>query len=115
MTQPDLFDAFWQLYPRRVGKLAARKAWERAKVTPAVFAQMQAALAWQIPQWQDVRYIPHPRTWLSQGRWLDEVPRQAEVPVEDSRPWFQRVCPHEPVCSNPAECAALTRAKESSS
>jgi hypothetical protein len=51
----DLFEAFWQLpspccesRPRRRGT---------GEVTPALFARMQAALAWQIPQWQDVRYI----------------------------------------------------------
>ena len=24
-------------------------------------------------QWQEKQFIPHPTTWLSQGRWEDEI------------------------------------------
>lgn len=67
----DDFERFWRAYPRRVGKLAAAKEW--AKLQPPIEAVM-AALARQIPTWTDPQYIPHPRTWIHQGRWLDEQP-----------------------------------------
>lgn len=67
------FARFWQAYPRKVGKEAARKAFFRVEVP---LEQLLSALARQRgdPQWQREggRYIPHPVTWLSQGRWEDE-------------------------------------------
>src|SRR5262245_40141944 len=70
----DGFEAFWKLYPRRVGKLAARREWDRLNQDEALLAVIMAALEWQIPLWDDVQYIPHPRTWIHQGRYLDEPP-----------------------------------------
>lgn len=66
------FDAFWARYPRKIGKKAARKEWDKAHVTPELFEQIQRTLDWEIAQWDDPQFIPHPRTWLSQGRWDDE-------------------------------------------
>jgi hypothetical protein len=71
------FDEFWARYPRKVGKKAARKEWDKAHVTPELFEQIQRTLEWEIAQWDDPQFIPHPRTWLCQGRWDDE-PVQAK-------------------------------------
>ena len=69
------FDAFWSIYPRRVGKGAARKSFEKAMtktdlktILDAVEAQKQSA------QWtrDGGQFIPHPATWLNQERWADE-------------------------------------------
>ena len=73
------FEHFWAQYPRKVGKLAAQREWELIRPTPELVEQMMATLAWQKEQWDDPQFIPHPRTWLHQGRWLDE-------PVEQARP-----------------------------
>ena len=69
------FDAFWSVYPRKVGKGAARKAFDKIpksawpKLVPAVEQQKQST------QWRrdGGQYVPHPATWLNQGRWEDEV------------------------------------------
>ncbi len=68
------FDRFWAAYPRKVGKEAARKAFAKADVPidtllTAIAAQRAS------PQWRrdDGQYIPHPATWLNQGRWEDEI------------------------------------------
>lgn len=66
------FDEFWAYYPRKVGKKAARKEWDKAQVTPELFSKIMATLTWQIEQWDDPQFICHPRTWISQGRWDDE-------------------------------------------
>ncbi|MBR7010022.1 MAG: hypothetical protein IKI02_03805 [Oscillospiraceae bacterium] len=67
------FERFWQVYPRKVGKQAARKAFDRVGVP---VERLLAALERQRadPQWrrENGRYIPHPVTWLNQGRWEDE-------------------------------------------
>lgn len=66
------FEMFWAKYPRKVGKLAAKREWDRIRPTEELVEQMFAALAWQVERWDDPNFIPHPRTWLHQGRWLDE-------------------------------------------
>ncbi len=70
------FDAFWTAYPRKIGKQAARKAFNKVpnsvwpKLVPAVEAQKKSR-QWTV---EDGRYIPNPATWLNQGRWEDEAP-----------------------------------------
>lgn len=70
------FDEFWKAYPNKVGKDAARKAFDKRKVTQELLGQMLAAIATQrqSKKWTDDggRYIPHPSTWLNEGRWQDE-------------------------------------------
>jgi len=72
-----LFDEFWAAFPRKVGKDAAIKAFERRKPDRAMLDQMLAAIAKQraSADWQKDggQFIPHPTTWLNQGRWQDEV------------------------------------------
>lgn len=70
----DAFDVFWKAYPRKVGKEAARKAF--AKVTAPLETLVAAVEAQKAsPQWtkDNGQFIPHPATWLNQGRWEDEV------------------------------------------
>lgn len=72
----EAFDRFWACYPNKTGKEAARKAWAKIKPDAELTERMLAALEWQRqqPQWlQDGgKFIPHPTTWLNQGRWQDE-------------------------------------------
>ena len=80
-AQAQQFEQFWRAYPRRVGKLAAQREWERRR--PDLTAVLEA-LDWQRQQWTDPKFTPHPRTWLSQGRWMDEpVGRIHGVQAED--------------------------------
>jgi hypothetical protein len=72
-----LFDAFWAAYPRKTGKGAARKSWDRLgpdrELAEAIIAAVRAQE--RNPQWlrDDGRFIPHPATWLNQRRWEDEA------------------------------------------
>lgn len=89
-SQEELFDRIWKLYPRKVGKANAQKAWAKLKVDPALFERMATALAvWSAsPDWtkDDGRFIPHPATWLNGKRWDDELPVPANVhPFPQSR------------------------------
>ena len=68
------FEVFWQAYPKKVGKQAAKKAFE--KVTVPVESLVSAIKRQECsPQWSkdDGQYIPNPATWLNQGRWEDEM------------------------------------------
>ena len=73
---PESFEAFWEAYPRKVGKAAALRSYQRAikktdqsTLLAAIEAQKQGE------QWkkQNGEFIPNPSTWLNQGRWEDEV------------------------------------------
>jgi hypothetical protein len=71
------FDDFWILYPRRVAKKDARKAW--SKIPPRLHVAILTALvAWR-PVWRakDPEFLPHPATWLNGERWEDELPADA--------------------------------------
>ncbi len=71
------FDVFWDAYPRKSGKDAARKAFAKRHPSEALLTEMLAAIAKQkrTEQWtkNGGQFIPHPATWLNQGRWMDEV------------------------------------------
>ena len=73
----DQFNIFWQNYPRKVGKGAAEKVWEKMKGDKELFDKIIQAVANQrnSEQWlrNDGVFIPHPATWLNQRRWEDEV------------------------------------------
>lgn len=72
----DLFDRFWDLYPRKVGKGSALKAWRKAikKVDGQVIIE---GLDLHLPDLRDKakEYQPHPATWLNGERWADELER----------------------------------------
>lgn len=67
------FEEFWSLYPRKEGKGAARKAWDR--LPPAQTRTVLDGLRAQLPDLtrKERKYQPMPATWLSQTRWEDEV------------------------------------------
>ncbi len=68
----EMFAQFWEAYPRKVGKRAAMDKWERLKPP---LAQCLRAIEHQrqTAQWRKEggQFIPHPVTWLNQGRWED--------------------------------------------
>lgn len=70
----DMFERWWAVYPKKVGKEAARKAFAKVKVDAETLI---AAVVKQktSEQWtrEGGRYIPNPATWLNQGRWEDEL------------------------------------------
>jgi hypothetical protein len=81
------FERFWQAYPRKVAKGAAKKAWEKAvkgmdkkeldDFTKEVVNAVHAQRDWRdrartdpsihVPDWK------HPSTWLNGMCWLDEL------------------------------------------
>lgn len=80
------FERFWEDYPRKTGKGAARSAFEKVVkkgATPARRGEFEALLverardfrdavaAW--PEADRVRFTPHAATWLNQGRWDDDM------------------------------------------
>ena len=73
LENDKVFDQFWTTYPRKVGKGAARKAFDKALKT--VSAETILAGAERLandPNKPSAEYLPHAATWLSGDRWDDE-------------------------------------------
>ena len=73
----DRFDTFWNVYPRKIGKAKCLRWFEQHQVTDELMTKMLDTLSIQkkSDQWSknNGQFIPHPYTWLNQGRWDDEV------------------------------------------
>lgn len=80
----ERFNRFWEVYPKKVGKGAARKSWDKCRPSEELTARMIAAVRQQAQsdQWRrdGGQYIPNPATWLNQERWEDEV-RESTAPA----------------------------------
>lgn len=80
------FDRFWAAYPRKVGKGAAERSFERIHPDAALLDGMLRAIETQRQSdtWQR-GYIPNPATWLNQRRWEDE-PDGVTAPAAQQAP-----------------------------
>ena len=86
------FWLFWQMYPRKIDKDRARRAWKKLSPDRAMAnAILEGLRNWKkCDQWQDERFIPHPTTWLNGRRWeatppasRTAAPEQPEREVEE--------------------------------
>jgi hypothetical protein len=73
------FQEFWVLFPRKVARKAAEKAWKKAatseKVKDAIMAGLKAQLTEMMKTLRrDRGMVPHASTWLNGRRWEDEQP-----------------------------------------
>ena len=70
----SIFDDLWQIYPKKVGKGTAKKAFAKA-MTKATADQIEHSLAVFVRAWgnQDKKFMPHLATWLNGERWDDEI------------------------------------------
>jgi hypothetical protein len=87
-TESELvsFNAFWNLYPRKQGKIEAEKAFHKALQTVTADELMAAVFRFahdpNLPT--NKRFIVLPATWLNQGRWMDEpLPGNNWTPTEN--------------------------------
>jgi hypothetical protein len=82
------FEAFYFMYPRKIGKRAAEKSWNR--LTKDEQQEALAALPNHLAYWKfkqtEKDYICHPATWLNQGRWEDEL--EFEKAKKPELPWY---------------------------
>ena len=83
----ELFDRFWQAYPKKRDKVRARKAWDKLKPDLALCRVMSKALAIQkkSKEWKKDggEFIPYPATWLNGRRWEDEVSEADAAPAPE--------------------------------
>jgi hypothetical protein len=75
-----LFDSFWSMLPKKLGKKDCLTWWMKNCKTTEKAETIISGIEDHLPLWAvtEPQYIPHPKTWLHQERWTDEV----VMPVE---------------------------------
>lgn len=89
------FEEFWKQYPKKIGKGAAEKAWQKIHPTNGTvqsiltsIAEQKNGAAWAKDGGQ---FIPHPSTWLNQKRWEDEIDLIPDPPKFTPIPIVRRI------------------------
>lgn len=81
----EAFGAWWEIYPRRISKQAAIKAWKargKDKTLPEISVLLDLTLRYAATvAGKEQEFIPHPATWLNGHRWED-VPATAPKPQD---------------------------------
>lgn len=71
-----MFREFYRVYPRKVGKLDAEKAFRqmtsRGYEPEAIINGAKKFAAIVAAEGKEMQFIPHPASWLRAGRWMDE-------------------------------------------
>jgi hypothetical protein len=100
------FEAFWILFPRRIGRLAAMKAYERALKLASADVILEGVERYKAnkPEYAD---WCHPSTWLNQGRWMDEYETPPKKP-QLTLVYTEWSCPHVERCSHRSMCESAT-------
>jgi len=74
------FDRFWQIYPRKAGKGAARQAWAKAILKTSVEHICEGAERYRDDPNRVEAYTAHPSTWLNNERWDDDLlPKRTDI------------------------------------
>jgi hypothetical protein len=70
-----MFDEFWSLYPRKIAKANARKAWTKLSAEQQLLAAK--AINTHCEYWKaketELEFIPHASSWLNGERYEDEL------------------------------------------
>lgn len=72
MSLDDEFQAFWLRYPRKVGRLEAFRQYVKARKLASAEEILAGLERYRQHLPEELRFVPHARTWLYQGRWDDQ-------------------------------------------
>jgi hypothetical protein len=84
------FNLFWAQYPRKIGKLTARRSWEKLSQEnqqKALEAIVEHRKYWAA-KGTDWEFIPHASTWLNQERFEDELVIEQKENKRPPLPWY---------------------------
>jgi hypothetical protein len=76
-TSKDDFEKFWNLYPKKVAKADALKAWNKALKRKTAEELLKLTKVYSEGKLPDITYIPYPASWLNKE--LYESVEVAEV------------------------------------
>jgi hypothetical protein len=66
-TSNDEFEKFWNLYPKKVAKGDALKAWNKATKSKTADELLKLTKAYAEGKLPELKYIPYPASWLNKG------------------------------------------------
>jgi hypothetical protein len=66
-TSIDRFDEFWNLYPKKIAKADAVKAWKQVLKKKTADEMIALTKAYSESKLPDMTYIPYPASWLNKG------------------------------------------------
>ena len=84
------FENFWSQYPKKVGKLTAKRSWEKLSLDnqqKALEAIVDHRKYW-VAKGTDWEFIPHASTWLNQERFEDELVIEQKENKRPPLPWY---------------------------
>jgi hypothetical protein len=84
------FENFWSQYPKKVGKLTAKRSWEKLSLDnqqKALEAIAEHRKYW-VAKGTDWEFIPHASTWLNQERFEDELVIEQKENKRPPLPWY---------------------------
>ena len=86
------FDEWWKIYPKRVGKGAARLAFAKALKKTDALRLLEAAEQYAASRISaDKQFTLNPATWLNQERWDDEMTTlESSLPDADTS-WYDEL------------------------
>ena len=79
------FGEFWKVYPRKVEKIAAQKAFEKALQIVTADVIIDGARRYANDPNRVDAYTAHPSTWLNAGRWDDEPLPERVLSAEERK------------------------------
>ena len=87
MPSTPTFAVFWSVWPHKIGRKAAERAWRTATkdTPPAEILAGLERLRHELVEQNARGFCPHPTTWLNAGRWDDDL-SNARRPSTPGRP-----------------------------
>jgi len=88
------FNHFWEAYPRKIAKPAAKRAMKAKYGSFDTHAMADSTNAWVrfwVTSQTEEQYIPHPSTFLNQERYNDEPPKIDEHKKESAMDIIARI------------------------
>lgn len=78
-----LFEQFWRVYPKRVARKDARRAFEKAlrDTQPTDIGAGLRAWCVEWEQRDEIQFVPYPATWLNRRQWETPPPPPAAKPT----------------------------------
>ena len=104
------FDEFWSEYPRKVARLTAKRAYEKAIKNHVDHETLMAGLRQYVKHLEqhprERQFIKHASTWLNGGCWDDELEVRDEMSTlkfEEHRSYWLRWSKNNPDRSPPPD------------
>jgi hypothetical protein len=109
--EPDDFKVFWESYPRREGKLEARKAFKQALKLTDLATILAGVYRYRDDPNRSQSFTKLPATWLNKGCWDDEPLPERAATFDDRKMAADEIAQRQSEASRRAANEALQEAE----